>query len=310
MRIGFLSNQLDNRGTGNAMFDYAHYNETILGNESVIFTFPQGNHDTWSAYRYTERFGPYRLLTQLNDLSDIDALYHIKSGAKDWTEIEKVVKYLVHSVFDNEPHGHRYATISEWMGNRYNLPWVPHIIDPAILDDNANLRLDLDIPEDAKVFGRHGGPDTFDIPWVWDAIDRILAEDSNAYFVFMNTNIPERKFSNPRNIITLAPTVNPIHKRMFINTCDAMLHARARGETFGMAVGEFAACSKPVFTYKDSPERAHIEQLGDWGHYYSDEVGLYLMMRAFNPREGVVPALYQDFTPQKVMLKFKEVFLA
>ena len=41
MRIGFLNNQIDARGTGNAMFHYAHYNETILGNTSKIYTFQE-----------------------------------------------------------------------------------------------------------------------------------------------------------------------------------------------------------------------------------------------------------------------------
>ena len=36
------------------------------------------------------------------------------------------------------------------------------------------------------------------------------------------------------------------YKVKFINTCDAMIHARAMGETFGLAVAEFSKKNKPV----------------------------------------------------------------
>jgi len=42
-----------------------------------------------------------------------------------------------------------------------------------------------------------------------------------------------------------------------------MLHGRQRGETFGLSCLECASLGKPVLTYADSPERAHLEILGD-----------------------------------------------
>ena len=37
-------------------------------------------------------------------------------------------------------------------------------------------------------------------------------------------------------------------KEAFYRTCDAMLHARRDGETFGLAVAEFSVRNKPVIT--------------------------------------------------------------
>ena len=37
-KIAFHSNQLSIRGTEVALYNYAHYNETILGNESIVLT--------------------------------------------------------------------------------------------------------------------------------------------------------------------------------------------------------------------------------------------------------------------------------
>lgn len=36
--VAFLSNKLTLRGTEVAIYDYAHYNETLLGNHSIIIT--------------------------------------------------------------------------------------------------------------------------------------------------------------------------------------------------------------------------------------------------------------------------------
>lgn len=301
MLVGFLNNQIDNRGTGNAMFDYAKYNIEILGNMSIIYTFSKGAHAKLAVSRYLERFKEIRLVDDIAE-DKPDVLYHITSGKVDGNT-QSYHPYVVHSVFDNEPHGDRYATISKWMGERYSLPYVPHIID--IPDVTDSLRVQIGIPETAVVFGRHGGADTFDIPWVWDTVKKISDERSNVWFLFMNTDIPDIELNE--RCVFIGPTANPYQKKMFINTCDAMLHARARGETFGIAVGEFAISGKPVLTFSDSGERAHIEELGKYGLYYQDEKSLYMLIDSFVPEP--IPPLYTDYTPEKVMTKFTEVFL-
>ena len=39
-------------------------------------------------------------------------------------------------------------------------------------------------------------------------------------------------------------------KSRFLYACDAMIHARADGETFGMAVAEFSVHNRPVLTVR------------------------------------------------------------
>jgi hypothetical protein len=73
-----------------------------------------------------------------------------------------------------------------------------------------------------------------------------------------------------KNAIFLSPTVrNESLKRAFINTCDAMIHARSEGERFGLACGEFVVCGNPVITNKYSPEATHLEMLGDFALTYT-----------------------------------------
>ena len=304
VNIGFLSNQLDIRGTGDALYNYAHFNEELLGNKSSIYTFASGNHDADAFKRFQERFGEVHFISE--GFSKLDALYHIKSGFRDG--FNPSVPYLVHSVFDNDPHGTVYATISPWMGTRFNLLYVPHMV--SLFDTDDNLRDKFGIPNDAVVFGRHGGLDSFDIPWVWDAILQITNENPNVYFLFMNTNIPKHDgaFSSGRCIF-LSGNVDPHYKRAFINTCDAMIHARARGETFGLSVGEFATAGKPIITYANSPEKAHLQELGNFALTYTDFSSLIEQFRKVI-RGPLISWGYGQYTPENVMKKFSEVFLS
>lgn len=308
MKIGFLSNQLDIRGTGNALYNYAHYNEEILGNKSAIITLNNGPSDTQVIEKFKKRFGVIYGGWEFSTARFYDVLYHIKSGHDDGIRPPILeIPYLVHSVFENHPHGDRYATISPWMGKRFNLPFVPHIV--SVTDDKTNLRDELGIPEDAVVFGRHGGADSFDIPFVWETINKAQLIHPQLYFVFMNTNIPDINLSNSNRIKFLESTADDIRKKQFINTCDAMIHARARGETFGIAVGEFAITGKPVMTYAASPEIAHLQELGNFAFLYHDEHSLMLQFDSLIRR----PALswgYGQYTPENVMKKFNEVFLS
>lgn len=299
MKVGFLNNQIDNRGTGNAVYDYAHYNEEILGNESRIFTYENASHNQLAVQRYLQRFSqiiPIDVYKQAT--SGVDVLYHIKSGYPDGVRAPDGVRYAVHAVFNVNPHGDRYAAVSNWLSNGV-VPYVPHIISlPAV---SGNLRNSYGIPNSATVFGRHGGDNTFDIPFVYSAIRRVLEVREDVWFVFLNTTVD---IKHPR-VIFLEETQDPKYKVKFINTCNAMIHARMRGETFGISVGEFASLGKPVFTYNGSGERAHLEEL-DSEYFYSDEETLVNKMLEFYRRASWG---YTQYTPENVMAKFKEVFL-
>ena len=121
---------------------------------------------------------------------------------------------------------------------------------------------DVVVPKDAIVFGRHGGDDSFDIPWVQKAVVETAKERSDIWFLFLNTRSFHGAEDVP-NIRFLPATADPIAKRQFLNTCNAMLHGRMRGETFGLSCLEFAMLGKPVLTFANSPEKAHLEILGD-----------------------------------------------
>lgn len=320
LRIAFTAMHLTERGTTTALFDYAHYNVTLLGNQSIILY--QRNHPaTFHMYeaivkRYYEyyTFDSFEEVDTIVKEKKIDALYIIKSGQNDG-RIAKNCPTLVHAVFVSEPHGDRYAFISEWLSSKYGkkIPCVPHMISlpQYCLNPDENLREELHIPKDAIVFGGYGGRDSFDIPFVHRVIERIVTERPDVYFLFMNF---DRSTAEHPQIIYLPPSIDKEYKIKFIQSCDAMIHARSAGESFGLAVGEFSSFNKPVITFKcDAPyyDKEHIRILGYKGIYYTNADNLYLVLRDFSRdiTRGEDWNAYRDYAPGPVMKIFHNVFL-
>ena len=184
--------------------------------------------------------------------------------------------------------------------------FVPHFVPK--LTSNENIKEDLGIPIEAKVFGRHGGWDTFNIPFVQNAVSRHARQNPKDHFVFLNTEQirgTERFF----NVHYLPGTVDPMEKAKFLATCDAMLHARWHGETFGLAVGEFAVLGKPVITYGGSRERAHLEMLGEKALIYKNKEELLKVLREFR-RGAIVGTEYAEHADPKIVMEtFRKNFL-
>ncbi|SIP99298.1 hypothetical protein SAMN05880574_103160 [Chryseobacterium sp. RU37D] len=320
MKIIFHENQLCYRGTSNALFDYANYNETILNNESVILYAQNSPGNTVeSIQRFQKRFN----VIGYKDIMERDAIitslkadlfYAIKSGEKETNAPVDLLKTVIHAVFKyNEPYGNVYAYVSEWLAKTMSggkLPFVPHIVDlPEIKGD---LREELNIPKDAVVFARYGGADTFDIDFVMDVVKKTALKNKNIYFIFMGTNefVKRNFFRSYKNIIFLPPTTDIERKVKFINTSDAFLHARWQGESFGIAVGEFSLKNKPIITWSGSDEKSHLDILGDKAVLYSDKQDLIYILNNFRPDLGKDWDCYSKlFNPSTVMKKFEDVFI-
>ncbi|NJO61956.1 MAG: hypothetical protein HC836_28055 [Richelia sp. RM2_1_2] len=75
MKIAFHCNQLSIRGTEVAMFDYAHYNEKLLGNESIVLAKNPELYkysDPRAIQKFQERF-PQKLFFY-NNINEIEAI--------------------------------------------------------------------------------------------------------------------------------------------------------------------------------------------------------------------------------------------
>jgi len=316
-RVAFLSNKLTLRGTEVAMYDYAHFNETLLQNKSIIIT---RNYDTikheydvsLDAYnKFKNRFivEYYESQPDIDNIVEkygITHLYVIKAGEFDGL-ISYKCKNLIHCIFNTtQPHGQIYSVISSDVNRLFNTsyPVVPHMI--RIHETTENMINDLKIPNDAIVFGRYGGMESFDIDFVHRAIKDILEKRDDIYFIFMNTNV---FYTHPR-IIYLTGTTNMEMKRKFINTCDAHIHARSGGETFGLTCGEFALALKPVITFSGSRERNHINVLADKAVLYSDYDSIYQIFSEFTKdKYNMENNGFIEYNPENIMKIFNDIYL-
>jgi hypothetical protein len=315
--IAFLSNKLTLRGTEIAIYDYADYNEKILGNKSIIITRDyekiknEWDVDIQAYNKFRSRFNVF----YYNSQEDIDNIVlknnvsHIfieKAGTFEGL-ISNYCKNIIHCVFDvSQPHGQVYTPIGQTINHLQgtNYPVTPYMV--TLPETNENLKSELNIPENAIVFGRYGGKESFDIKFVYEIIKNLLDKRNDVYFLFMNTDV----FYEHKNIIYLPGNADMIFKRKFINTCDALIHARARGETFGLTPGEFSICKKPVITWGGSTEREHLIILKDKAVIYNSPQELDNIFMTFTKdKYDVSENGYMFYNPENVMKIFQSVCL-
>lgn len=312
MKILFYTETLNYRGTTVATLDYAKYVQNFLGHEVIIgydSSLSIGS-DIDTVDKVLNEVGK-NYETRAADLNNIDSItngidfaYFIRAGNRK--ALPKNVPSGVHAVFRyNEPHGNVYAYVSKWLSNYMTsgkAPYVPHIV--YLPQPTENYRKYFGIPSDALVIGRYGGYDTFDLAWVKEIIKKILEARNDIYFLFMNT----RPFFGHNNIIYVSPVHDLQIKSNYINTCDAFIHARQGGESFGLSVCEPLFFNKPVLASYSGGDKNHISILADTPLLY-DESNLYekiLSLRDFNDDWT---ALVSDYSPIKCIEKFEKVFL-
>jgi GR25 family glycosyltransferase involved in LPS biosynthesis len=353
-QVAFDVQHFSVRGTEVAIYDYAHYNETILGNKSIVVcrrgVTGHPAHSNEIHQKFAKRFeivefnGKHEGLLEIFRNRGINVWYQLRGGNRnpDDTEIHwsfSGVNRIVHCVFLlDKPYGNVYLPISSSvyvsgqnteMMQRLN-HYIPHVVDcfcftsPNEMEiqktNRSNFRMKFQIPEDALVLGRHGGRETFDLPFVWEAIPEIL-QDQKIYMVLVHTDIPESmKNFKSTQLIVIESIVSKQDKLEFLDGCDVLLHARAAGETFGLAVAEFAARGKLVLTNTamSSPFfDFHHQILQNRAFYYSNKTTLLsqihilksLPTHELQKRQNETRTAYLPFAPESVMNLFKKHFL-
>jgi hypothetical protein len=315
MTIAFHDNSLSLRGTTVALYDYAYYNRQILKNNSIILydlNHRANNQDVYNKFSKEFRVYGYRHLSEIDSILAKEKCSHfvmLKGGKPDGV-ISNVSKNCINAISicnESNVHGDIFAMGSRWLSRitNWKIPYVPYMVNLPNID--TNMRSELNIPIDALVLGRNGGLETFDIKWAKEAIIDILDKRSDIWFVFQFTE----QFIQHERVIYLDGSSSLENKVRFINTCDAMIHAREVGESFGLSCAEFSTRNKPVITWDGSPEKNHIETLADKGIFYQDKKSLTKILTNLDKKElnSKDWNMYQEYTPEKVMEKFKNIYL-
>lgn len=313
MRIAFHLDSINYRGTSVAVYDYAKYNQVILGNESVIIynnSIPYEK-DMGSEQAVVDKLrDDFDVIgckdEELNEvlmLEDVDLAYFIKYGYNDKPLPE--VKTAIHAVFQaKDPHGDRYAYVSEWLSKTMggDIPFVPHVVQ--LPEANDSYREKFKISDNQIVVGRHGGLLSFDLDFVKQEVIEIVESTDDYVFLFVNT----QPFHKHKNIKYIDSVVDLQKKSNFINTCDVMLHARQRGESFGLSVCEFLFHNKPVLAWEDGVDKNHIELLKDTNLLYNMD-NFKQKLKSVKDVNYNFKSIVEPFGPTTVMQKFKEVFI-
>jgi hypothetical protein len=316
IKIAFHDNCLCVRGTTTCIFNFAYWGREYLGFEPIIMynkTHPANDQEGYD--KCSKEFQVFGY----NDNSEIDQIlkkqkcdyFFMKKGGSPDGVISKECINLINACSghwkSNWIHGDIYAMGSEWLSKLtgYTIPYVSDIV--VLPNIETDIREEIGIPKNALVFGRNGGYETFDIHWVKQCILSALEKRNDIWFLFQNTE----KFLNHNRVIHLPKSSCETTKVKFINTCDAMIHARQVGESFGVACAEFSLRNKPVITYNASPESSHIDILGKKGIYYSNPNDLMQIFLNLNKKEinSLEWNQYKQFAPEIIIKKFKQIYL-
>jgi hypothetical protein len=320
MNVGFFVRHFTERGTEVAIYDYAKYNEDILNNKSYIICFTPETQQKInfpmqrdSYDKFNKRFKIIEI-TDMNDMIhviknyELSFFYTLTGGANDFYQFNNKniwgnCKTIKHCVFcTNCPESDFYISISDMLNQKNNtsINVIPHIVHLPTSD--KNLRSELEIPRDAIVFGRYGGFDEFNINIAHNAIQEYINLDNNCYFLFMNT----RKFYEHPRIIYIDKNLDLDYKVKFINTCDAMIHARQMGETFGLSIAEFSTKNKPIITC-NCGDLEHIKILGDKAIIYNSKeelINIFKNIKLIINSQSEWNA-YKLYSPEYIMNLFK-----
>lgn len=318
MKIIFQTDTLCYRGSTVAVSDYARYNQNILGNESIIcydasrpYHIDGGTEpEVLSNLQKEFQVVGYNRVDELQYLVDNEGvdLAYFSRCERGW--VPDNCRAVAHSVFQvYEPHANVYAYISEWlaeeMNRRHNdtLPFVPHIV--TLPEATGNLKAELGIQPGQVVIGRIGGLNTFDIPFVKQAVVNVLDQRDDVVFIFAGT---ARWIDHPR--VRYIPEFHNVQKKAnFFNTCDATLHARASGESFGLAIAESLFMNKPVLAWEGGWDQNHALMLRGSQLLYNET---NLVDKLLNIRDYITAEDWrkrvEQFNPATVMAKFKDVF--
>lgn len=317
-KLLFYTNHVCLRGSSVAIRDYARYLREIYGINTLVAYNPldrRNNNDTierWKKLFPLSACLPSNLQKFVTD-NQISAVYQMTSTFERLHI--KGAKSLIHQtgmmprpldLFENEI----YAYVSQWSAKKNQAEkvehdnWVPHIVSsncsgiPRVLFRNM-----FGIPESATVLGRTGGIDTWNLGYTDDCINKVLELRSDIWFILQNTPFG----INHQRVIYLPPTSSEKIKASFIRSCDGMIHARAEGESFGIACGEFSVHNKPVLTFSGSPERSHLDILGDKAILFDSPQTLLKCLLEFRYQHSDWNC-YRSFSPTNVIPRFAKVF--
>ena len=335
MRIAFLDLNFTFRGTTRAILNYAEaINNYTEHRASVIVLARSQRISRDLAALYLCKGSPEVLIfTDIDDIARLtnqyyDCVYHV-SGGRSIEEDQMLnlfeVPLLLHQVGYEKPRSDLDSTkfhcayTSHWQSYFFSFnkaPVVPYIIKGESsllrveeLRDKARRVFGLD--DKKLVLGRHGGIDTWNLPFVTRVVMDTVRKRSDIGFIFMNTN----PFDDHPSIKFIDGTASDSNLDLYFRCTDAMIHARWEGETFGLACAEFLVRKKPIITWSGSRERSHFWLADKSILTYNNQYDLASLLEYLSVEElaekakGICDFIIESHSPSVCIRQFVKVFL-
>ena len=330
MRILLHTNALNERGTTVAVRDYA--NGLSQSGHEVSIAYDTSDSSNVEAIKKqvdnentTYGYSNFDVFARQN-AKEWDVAYFMKYGNNDGKLIPGIPN-IVHAVFQAyDPHGERYLYISEWLSKKMRIQNLKNLIklSPRGLDSlkrkkfdflpyivslplhESSLRAEWGFPEGAIIGGRHGAKDTFDVPKVHRAIQEILCGNEKVCFVFANTN----KFIEHPRVKFLPTLLSRLETSNYLSSLDFYLHARHRGETFGLSLLEAMLCKVPIFSYSVGVDGNHRYLLkGSKNSLFDSGDSLKMFVNQLQNYEDVQTnfEIASSFSPEVVMQYWAQI---
>ena len=315
-----------------ALYDYAHFFETMGFGVSYIASYRGAT--LVSKSKFDARFpGRVFLLDNVPDPSQdepnpgvnfaslaadfqLDAIYTIQAGTTFDFRIPEplmaAMRFMVHGVFESSAKSsyHASAVIHPTISD-VCVPVVGHMVyanEPV--SSIVSLRKELGINETTRVFCRHGGGGTFSIGFAREAVCKHARAFPHDLFLLLGTEAVACEENVP-NIRHLPTNTGLLYKQRFLSSCNACVHGRADGETFGLAIAECSIAGLPVLTYGHPPPRAdaHLVMQKDLAlkYYSADDLGQILSsfnVSAHQEMSEQYQAIYSEYSPDAIMYDF------
>jgi len=305
LKVAFLCDELCNE-KNMALYNYALYCKKLYNNDSIIFYYK----NCLDINKFNFEFKCYEInnIIEIDNIiiaNNITHLYYIITDTINESALCNNAFNLLHLLNDIEINisnnkKYIYSNFSDYSIINKEIPILYNILNNNI--DTNNYRNDLDIPYNAIVIGRYGLYNEFNILEVYEAIIDILNSCDNIYFLFINT----QPFHIHSRIIYI-DNINIIDKIKYLNTCDAMIHAKIDGEIFSIEIAEFSLLNKPIITCNiPNINIGHINILQDKAIYYNNKDSL---INIFYKLKDILKLNYdwnafKSFLPDEIMKNF------
>lgn len=206
--------------------------------------------------------------------------------------------HIVWAVFRAwEPHGDLYLYVSRWNycsnfgkllkrffggkcreKDKTRVSFLEHFLSVTESNGGDAFRERLGIPDGSPIVGRIGGRDQFSDHVAQGAVLRVLEEQPELYFVFVNT----LKFTDHPRVLFI-DRLSRSEVWDFYSACNVLLNGRLMGESFGFGIVESLRLGKPIvaphWVRNLGMDKNHIKLLRGLGLLYRNEKHLSRIIR-------------------------------